>query len=119
MAASSTFNASWTKTNLAGNETDHADVPTETNAAAPQTRTQQTFVANTFAAITVQTGAVKVGIQPPSDNTGTIVLKGESGDVTHLYLHKTQTCWLSIDPSQSFAFGLLCANTTIIQFVWL
>lgn len=75
----------------------------------------QTFTAATFAAITVPAGTTAILIIPPSTNVGAITLKGVTGD-TGIALHKTLPTVLAVSTP---TLGLLCANTTVIQIVFM
>jgi hypothetical protein len=93
---------------------------TITNTAAPESRTQQTFAAGVYEAITVPDlvsgQAIKgVIIIPPTDNTGTILLKGATGDVG-VSLGKTDPFPLPLFSTTNL--GLLCSANTTLTFDW-
>jgi hypothetical protein len=90
------------------------------NADAPINVTTQLFAAATFAAVSIpalQGSAAIQGvlIEPPSSNTGTITLKGVTGD-TGIDLHKTKPSFVSLNSTTNI--GLLCASATTIKFIW-
>lgn len=116
--ATSTVSVSINKTGIAGNITDALPTTQYVNTSAPDNRTTQAFASATFAAVSVPTlpaAPTGVWIQPPAGNTGAITLKGVTGD-TGVALHLTQPSWISL--ASTAAFGLLCANATVMTFEW-
>lgn len=122
MAITTTITSSGTKTGGAAGTVTLGPV-TKTNTDGPHADTAQTFTAATFAAVTFPTligSAVIKGVQifPPSGNTGTITLKGVTGD-TGFQIHKTEMTELRFPSITASSFGILCSADTTIEFVWL
>ena len=95
---------------------------THTNTDAPVNHTTQTFAANTFAAVAfpalIGSATIKgVIIKPPSSNTGTITLKGVTGD-TGFPIHKTEETYIRLFGVTASNFGILCSADTTIEFEW-
>ncbi len=86
------------------------------NTSASDNFTSQTFVANTFALVTVPANANGVIIYPPSGNAGVVTLKGATGD-TGVALHKTNPFALSLDVATS-SFGLTSVSGGVWEFEW-
>lgn len=78
--------------------------------------TTQTFTAATFAAVTIPTGTVGVMIDIPAGNTGTVVMKGSTGD-TGIFLNPAGRNVMTFDKA-NLGFGLLCSSGVIINFWW-
>jgi hypothetical protein len=122
MAVQSTMQISGTKTGGA-NESVTLGPLTLTNSDAPHAGpTTQSFTAATFAAVTfpalIGSSVIKgVWICPPSTNAGAITLKGVTGD-TGFPIHKTEPTFLRLDSVTASNFGILCANNTVIEFIW-
>lgn len=89
-----------------------------TNAGAPDNITSQSFVAATFQAVVIPAGALGVWIVPPIANAGVITLKGITGD-TGIQIPVASPCLILLTALGITAgFGLLCASTTLVEFVW-
>lgn len=119
MANTTTFNISGTKT---GNSavSNAIGTLTLTNTDSTNANTSQSFAAGVFEAIALPdlsgTQSIKrVLIVPPSGNTGTILLKGVTGD-TGVSLHKTEASLVSLFATTNL--GLTCSADTVIEFVW-
>ena len=76
----------------------------------------QAFTAATFAAVAVPAGSIGVMIIPDNSNVGTITLKGVTGD-TGVNLRKSKPSYLSLDEAAA-SFGLLCASTISVTFIF-
>ena len=81
----------------------------------PQTSVQ-TFTAATFAAVPVPASSIGVLIIPDNANTGTVIVKGVTGD-TGVNIRKSKPSLFSLDEAAA-SFGILSANTQTITLVF-
>lgn len=119
MAVQSTVTQNVTKTGLSNGGTVNIPAPTVVNAAAPESGpTSQAFSANTFAAVTIPSGATGVFIQVPSTNTGVVTLKsGTTGDVgIPIVATGGIGFWLPLGTSPTL--GFLCVAVVSLTFTW-
>lgn len=93
-----------------------------TNLNATRGKVTQKFTAATFAAVVFPALAGSevinwVIIVPPTVNSGTITIKGVTGD-TGVPVSKTQPFFLAFDGISASNFGILCSADTVIEFIW-
>lgn len=67
--------------------------------------------------VAVPSGSTTVTITPPSDNTGTITLRGDPTDIG-ISLSKTQPTQLSLSPTQTI-LNFTCASSIFITFTFI
>lgn len=81
----------------------------------PQT-VVQTFTAATFAVVPVPASSIGVLVIPDNANTGTVIVKGITGD-TGINIRKFKPSLLSLDEAAA-SFGILSANTQTMTLVF-
>lgn len=81
----------------------------------PQT-VVQTFTAATFAVVPVPAASIGVLVIPDNANTGTITVKGITGD-TGVNIRKFKPSLFSLDEALA-SFGILSANTQTVTFIF-
>lgn len=118
MAVASTISIQITKTGLQNNGTVNIPANSVTNAAAPEAGPQsQSFSANTFAAVTIPSGATGVFIEIPSTNTNTVTQKGVTGDTGNIIVTTGGMAWW-MPLGTSAQLGFLCVGAISLTFTW-
>jgi hypothetical protein len=84
--------------------------------ANPASTLTQAFTAATFAAVAVPAGSIGVLIIPDNANTGTLTIKGVTGD-TGVNIRQAQPSFMALSPLLA-SFGLLSQNTQTITFIF-